>query len=158
MIGNMWTAVRKHWIVSLVVLVLLAGIVCAQSTSEAWLTPVATATPLPGGGKNLIVLVPAFMMTSQSLGSLLGSLQRVRPDADLLRIDYPAHLTSNANPYQIADHINSLIEKALYDKKIRPYYSNRPQHGGATGTESVRIWLRGRIRFTRPVGIQQKTK
>ena len=108
--------VLRHWVFT-IALMAVTGVVCAQMTSEAWLAPLVQPTLVKGGGKNLIVLVPAFTMTSKNLSSLTSSLQNVRKDANLLLFDYPTHLTSNANPYQIADRINTLIEQEFKEKK-----------------------------------------
>ena len=79
-----------------------------------------------GGGRNLIVFVPGFRSAPAAYANLLDSLKDecVEPfkNADFLMITYRSHLTSNADPTEIARKLSDMIQSAIDGNRYSQVY------------------------------------
>jgi hypothetical protein len=95
-----------------VVLVLFALIVAMKRRARRGLAPLVTGTPIVKGGKTLVVLVHGTGGTAQYLACMHAILAEVRPDADVLPIEYPSDVLSNADTFRLSEQICQTIQSA----------------------------------------------
>lgn len=70
-----------------------------------------------GRSRQLVVGVHAWLSSSVALSQVREVVAREMPDADLLFVDYPAHLASTADPVDIAMALVTAISKAASDRE-----------------------------------------
>lgn len=88
-----------------------------------------TAKLIKGTGKHreLVVVVHGWTGNINSMQGVQQAIEQKRPDADLLMIEYPAQLFSNADPFRLAsqfeEEINKRYEEHKYDRITLMGYS-----------------------------------
>jgi triacylglycerol esterase/lipase EstA (alpha/beta hydrolase family) len=71
-------------------------------------------------GQSLVVLVHGTRRTTAYLDGMRAILDEVRPEADVLVIQYPSRSVSNADPFRISEQICQKIHELYGQKKYRP--------------------------------------
>jgi hypothetical protein len=105
--------------------------------ADLWAGPAAGG----GGAKNLLVFVPGYRKTPASYASLLESLMKepAAPfnNADVLAITYRNHLTSNADPTEVARRISAAIQTCVDSGRYSCVYLLGHSLGGLLLRRSV---------------------
>ena len=76
------------------------------------LEPLVKANPIVKGGKSLVVLVHGTRGRRKYLDGMYKILEEVRPDADILTIEYPSSIISNADNFHVSEGICGKIHEA----------------------------------------------
>jgi predicted esterase len=122
----------------------LAFAISVRRIANRRLEPLVTCTSTIKGGNSLVVLVHGTQRTSAYFDSMRAIVEDVRPDADILFVQYPSGVLSNADPFLISEQMCRKIREA-HD---RGRYGNIILVGYSKGALLVRkafVYGHGRI-------------
>ncbi|HZQ45704.1 MAG TPA: hypothetical protein VFC07_01725, partial [Verrucomicrobiae bacterium] len=95
-----------YWSVLATIVVVLAVLVLRHEANGG-LDPLPVSNLIRGTGesKSLFVVVHAYRGSIEKMADVRKAIQKVRPDADVLMVQYPAWTFSNADCFKIAEHL-----------------------------------------------------
>lgn len=125
---------RTEIVIAVIVVAVLSLVTYAKINAGSGLSPLVRTRPERHGGTGLVVLVHGYMTTSGSLRGVGQAIRQVRPDLDLLYVDYPAQRFSNADPEDVAKALCEQID----DEVIKEGYTSVTLVGHSVGALIVR--------------------
>lgn len=95
----------------------LACIIIAKINSSGSADGLLVAEPsTKANPKDLIVLVHAFQRNMENMEPIKSIAESVRPDAEVIRFEFPAQLFSNASLFSLADQLEKKIDTLESEK------------------------------------------
>jgi predicted esterase len=87
------------------------------------------APPINAGASNLIVVVHAYKGSIGHMDDVRAVIEQTRPDAEILMVEYPAGIWSNADCFQIASNLCAEVNRRYEEK----HYQNIEYIGYSMG-------------------------
>jgi pimeloyl-ACP methyl ester carboxylesterase len=97
-------------VLACIVLIVITSIY-ALCTAGAWQTPLVKTKLVEHHGTSLFVVVHGYHKGTETLGDLVSEIESKRPDADILLVDFPNHVFSNASAAEISDELATRISE-----------------------------------------------
>src|SRR5262245_30471456 len=111
--GNLLAEVQSnnvaYALIAALVLLVVAGVLALRRSANRGLDQLVQGGLHKGGGSTLVVLAHGHVRTLEWVITTRDLIAQARPDADILFLRYPSHLTSNADAFQIAEQMCNCI-------------------------------------------------